>query len=71
MEKVFQTVGVRDAAEQGGGLGGGEAGRAVEKSVQVCGGGGSWALLRLRGLGGCCGVTEDALDAEELAEVVR
>lgn len=71
LEKVAQTVGVRDAVEQGGGLGGGEAGRAVEQMVQVGGGGGSWALLRLRGLGGCCGITEDALDAEDLAEVVR
>jgi hypothetical protein len=73
LEKAAQTVGVRDAAEEGGGVSGGEAGRAVEQMVQVGGGGTrtSWVLLGLRGLGGCCGVTEDALDAKELAEVVR
>lgn len=72
MEKAAQAVGVRDATEEGGGFSGGEAGRAVEQMVQVGGGGGtSWVFLGLRGLGGCCGVTEDALDAEELAEVVR
>ena len=40
LEKVAQAVGVRDAVEQGRGLGGAEAGRAVEQSVQVRGAGG-------------------------------
>jgi hypothetical protein len=71
LEKAAQAVGVRDAMEKGGGLGGGEAGRAVEQMVQVGGDGSSRVFLGLRGFDGCRGVTEDTLDAEELAEVVR
>lgn len=66
LEEAAQAVGVGDAAEEGGGLGGGDSGGAVEKAVQAAGG--LWVFLALRGWGGGGGVGEDALNAEELAE---